>query len=564
MSSRPLSFELQATDPHSQARAGIITTPHGPIQTPIFMPVGTQGAVRNLSPDQVVATGAQIILANTYHMSIRPGEDLVKKAGGLHKFMGYKLPILTDSGGFQVFSLPKKKIDDDGVRFQYELNGQEILLNPERSMEIQQALGADIAMVFDECAPYPCTYEYAVEALERTTRWERRSKEAHTRPDQALFGIVQGSVFPDLRKRSAREILEIGFDGYAIGGLSVGEGLDIMSRVLDWTVPILPEDTPRYLMGVGLPEDMLAAVERGIDMMDCVIPTRHARGGILYTFQGRMRIQHARYRRDMYPIDTKCTCYTCQNFSRAYLRHLFMIREVLANTLASIHNIHFYLELMGRARKAVLEGYFSSFKRQFLEQYQPGDLMAAADMLDEDGLENDEGDGEPVAAREFSGRDGKKGGKGSSAPREGARDAGERRAATGGSEKGGSEKGAYGKKAPQPGKKGGSKRESPPMSVAYDPMEGPREKPYVFVEKGEKSAGSGRGDEAPHAGRGTAGKPAPSAARQRPMGHSSANTTPTRREQAISANRGAKRGQEQGASSGGGKAPGKPGGKKGR
>lgn len=374
MSSRPLTFKLETTDGGCQARAGVIHTPHGQIRTPVFMPVGTQGAIRNLSPDQVNATGAQIILANTYHMSIRPGEDLVKKAGGLHRFMGYQLPILTDSGGFQVFSLPKKKIDDDGVRFQYEVDGQELLLTPERSMEIQQALGADIAMVFDECAPYPCSYEYAVEALERTTRWEQRSKLAHTRPDQALFGIVQGSVFPDLRRRSAREIISIGFDGYAIGGLSVGEGLDIMCQVLDWTVPELPENKPRYLMGVGLPEDVLAAVERGIDMMDCVIPTRHARGGILYTFQGRMRIQHSRYRRDMFPIDTRCTCYTCQNFSRAYLRHLFTIREVLANTLASIHNIHFYQTLMARARAAILDGSFVQFKRQFLEQYMPGDL----------------------------------------------------------------------------------------------------------------------------------------------------------------------------------------------
>lgn len=375
-SNRPLSFKLEATDPGCQARAGTITTPHGQIRTPVFMPVGTQGAIRNLSPDQVNATGAQIILANTYHLSIRPGEDLVKKAGGLHKFMGYKVPILTDSGGFQVFSLPKKKIDDSGVRFQYEVNGQELLLTPERSMEIQQALGADIAMVFDECAPYPCSYEYAVESLERTTRWERRSKEAHTRPDQALFGIVQGSVFEDLRRRSAREIISIGFDGYAIGGLSVGEGLDVMCQVLDWTMPELPTDKPRYLMGVGLPEDVLAAVERGVDMMDCVIPTRHARGGILYTFQGRMRIQHSRYRRDMFPIDTRCTCYTCQNFSRAYLRHLFTIREVLANTLASIHNIHFYQTLMARARAAIQEGTFVQFKRQFLENYMPEDVDA--------------------------------------------------------------------------------------------------------------------------------------------------------------------------------------------
>ncbi|MFM7199828.1 MAG: tRNA guanosine(34) transglycosylase Tgt [Myxococcota bacterium] len=389
MSPRPLSFKLDATDHTSQARAGVISTPHGPFKTPIFMPVGTQGAVRNLTPDHVVGAGAQIILANTYHMSIRPGEDLVKKAGGLHKFMGYNLPILTDSGGFQVFSLPKTHISDEGVRFQYEVNGQEILLNPERSMQIQQALGADIAMVFDECAPFPCSYEYAVESLERTTRWEARSKAAHTRPDQALFGIVQGSMFADLRRRSAREIINIGFDGYAIGGLSVGEGLETMCKVLDWVMPELPELQPRYLMGVGLPEDMLAAVERGVDMMDCVIPTRHARGGILYTFQGRMRIQHARYRRDLYPIDTSCTCYTCKTFSRAYLRHLFMIREVLATALCSIHNIHFYLQLMGRARQAILENRFSEFKRAFLEQYKPGDGIGekddddAAELLDE-------------------------------------------------------------------------------------------------------------------------------------------------------------------------------------
>lgn len=381
MSVRPLSFSLESTDTSSMARAGVITTPHGKIQTPIFMPVGTQGAIRNLTPDQLATTGAQILLANTYHMSLRPGEDLVRKAGGLHRFMGYSLPILTDSGGFQVFSLPKKRISEEGVAFQYEVNGQQVLLSPERSMEIQQALGADIAMAFDECTPYPCSYEYAKESLERTTRWETRSRAAHTRPDQALFGIVQGSVFKDLRERSAREIQAIGFDGYAIGGLSVGEGLDIMSEVLDWTMPLLPEHQPRYLMGVGLPEDILAAIERGVDMMDCVIPTRHARGGILYTFQGRIRIQHNRYRRDLYPIDTSCGCYTCTHFSRAYVRHLFMIREVLANTLASIHNIYFYLQLVSRARQAILEDRFMPFKQAFLSRYKPGDSanMSEAD-----------------------------------------------------------------------------------------------------------------------------------------------------------------------------------------
>jgi queuine tRNA-ribosyltransferase len=390
MPPRPLSFALEARDPMTRARAGVITTPHGPIKTPVFMPVGTQGAVRNLTPDQVRATGAQIILANTYHLNIRPGSDLVQKAGGLHRMMGYDIPILTDSGGFQVFSLPKKEILADGVAFQYEVNGEKVVLTPELSMQIQQQLGADIAMAFDECTPYPCTHEYALEALERTTRWEQRSKAAHTRPDQALFGIVQGSVFEDLRRRSAREIIDIGFDGYAIGGLSVGEGLEIMSRVLEFTVPELPEDRPRYLMGVGLPEDLIAGVELGIDMFDCVIPTRHARGGILYTFQGRMRIQHSRYRRDMYPIDTKCTCYTCRNFSRAYLRHLFMIREVLANTLASIHNIHFYQELMARMRQAVLAGRFLEFKRSFLEQYKGIDDGGGPVGLDEDeGLELD-------------------------------------------------------------------------------------------------------------------------------------------------------------------------------
>lgn len=369
MGQRPLSFTLEARDRLSQARAATLLTPHGPIRTPIFMPVGTQGAIRNLTPEQVKATRAQILLANTYHLSIRPGESLVEKVGGLHKFMGYDLPILTDSGGFQVFSLPKKTITSEGVAFQYEVDGQKVVLTPERSIDIQQALGADIAMVFDECTPFPCTHKQALEALERTTAWEARCKARHSRPDQALFGIVQGGVYEDLRKRSAREIIDIGFDGYAIGGLSVGEGLEVMSRVLEFTVPELPEDKPRYLMGVGLPADLFTAVELGMDMFDCVIPTRHARGGVLYTFQGKLRIQQSRYRRDLYPIDTSCSCYTCRTFSRAYLRHLFSIRETLAYTLAGIHNIHFFLELMARMREAILEGHFVEYKRKFFERY---------------------------------------------------------------------------------------------------------------------------------------------------------------------------------------------------
>jgi len=369
MSGRALSFTLEATDKSSHARAGTISTSHGSIKTPVYMPVGTQGALRNLAPDQVIGTGAQIVLANTYHLGLRPGEGLVEKAGGLHRFMGYSIPILTDSGGFQVFSLPKKKISDEGVSFQYEIDGQKVLLTPERSMEIQQALGADIAMVFDECTPYPCSYDSAQEALERTTGWERRCKESHSRSDQALFGIVQGSVYRDLRVKSARAVQDIGFDGYAIGGLSVGEGLDVMTRVLEFTLPELPESKPRYLMGVGLPEDLFMGVKLGIDMFDCVIPTRHARGGIVYTFQGRLRIQNTRFRRDMYPLDTSCDCYTCQNFSRAYLRHLFSIRELLGHTLASIHNIRFFQVLMAKMRQAILEGRFLQFEQAFFAAY---------------------------------------------------------------------------------------------------------------------------------------------------------------------------------------------------
>jgi len=364
-----LTFVVDAVDPRTAARACTLTTPHGVVKTPVYMPVGTQAAMRNLTPAQVVEAGAQIVLANTYHLALRPGEALIAKAGGLHRFSGYPLPILTDSGGFQVFSLPKIRVGPDGVAFKYEVDGRSVFLSPERSIEIQDALGSDIAMVFDECVPFPCPRSRAEEAVKRTTAWARRCKAHHRRSDQALFGIVQGSAFPDLRRRSAQDIVDLGFDGYAIGGLSVGEGREVMTEILDVTVPELPRDRPRYLMGVGLPEDLLVAVERGVDMVDCVVPTRHARGGVVYTFQGRLRLQNARYRKDMYPIDTRCQCYTCRNFSRAYLRHLYNIREMLAGTLAGIHNIHFFQELMARMRKAILDGNFLSFKKDFLERY---------------------------------------------------------------------------------------------------------------------------------------------------------------------------------------------------
>ena len=364
-----VKFNLVATDPRTKARLGRLETPHGDIQTPVFMPVGTQGAVRSMSPDQVMATGTQILLANTYHMHLRPGEDLVKKAGGLHAFMGYSAPILTDSGGFQVFSLPKKEIAEEGVRFKHEYNGNEVFLSPEISMQIQMDLGADIAMAFDECVPYPSPKSYVAQSIERTARWEARSRKAHNRPDQALFGIVQGGAFEDLRARSAKQITDLGFDGYAIGGLSVGEGRDIMCEVLDYTVDHLPADHARYLMGVGLPEDLLEGVERGIDMFDCVVATRHGRSGLAYSYQGRLRLSNSQFRRDMYPIDTNCKCYTCQNFSRAYIKHLLDINEVLSATLVSIHNVFFLHDLMKGIRTAIAVGSFLEFKAAFYAQY---------------------------------------------------------------------------------------------------------------------------------------------------------------------------------------------------
>jgi queuine tRNA-ribosyltransferase len=365
-------YKVEAKDPTSRARAGVLKLSHGEVQTPIFMPVGTQGAMKALTPAQTEEAGAQIILANTYHLGNRPGEGLVQKAGGLHPFMGWHKPILTDSGGFQVFSLEKKQITDEGVAFRYQVSGENVLLTPERSMAIQNALGADIMMAFDECTPYPCPYPQAKEAMHRTTAWARRCLKAHKNKDhQLLFGIVQGSVYPDLRTQSCKEITDLDFPGYAVGGLSVGEGPDRMNAALDVTVPLLPEDKPRYLMGVGFPEDIIEGVARGIDMFDCVIPTRLARGASAFTYKGRIRLTDKKYKTDMYPIDTSCDCYTCKNFSRAYLRHLFFVKEILSATLTSIHNIRFYLRMMEEIRAALKEGTFETYRRDMLARRQP-------------------------------------------------------------------------------------------------------------------------------------------------------------------------------------------------
>lgn len=362
------TWTAAAEDP-SGARAGTLTLRRTVVRTPTFMPVGTQGAIRTLTPLHLASTGSQIILANTYHLSQRPGEQIVRKAGGLHRFMAVDVPILTDSGGFQVFSLPRKELTEEGVWFNYEVDGQRTFLSPERSMEIQQDLGSDIAMVFDECLPFGADRRYAEESVGRTTRWERRSRDAHHRPDQSLFGIVQGGFWADLRKRSAEEIQEIGFDGYAIGGLSVGEGHALMCEVLDMTTPHMSKRHARYLMGVGRPLDLVEGVARGIDMFDCVLATRHARSGMLYTHQGRLRVTDSRYRKDMYPADTSCRCYTCSNFSRAYLHHLFRVGEVLSATLSTIHNLYFFAEFMDRMRQSILDGHFAEFRRKVHEVY---------------------------------------------------------------------------------------------------------------------------------------------------------------------------------------------------
>ncbi len=353
-------FEVIASA--DSARAGVLRLPHGEVLTPVFMPVGTQGAIRALHPAQLAQTRTRIVLANTYHLASRPGSRVVKRHGGLNGMTGIPLPFLTDSGGFQVFSLGKAKIDEEGVTFAYEIDGQKTFLSPERSMEIQQDLGADIAMVFDECLAFGTRKDVARRSVDRTARWAARCKAAHTRDDQALFGIIQGGFWEDLRRRSTGQITDVGFDGYAIGGLSVGEGHDKMCEVLDYTVHRMPAERPRYLMGVGRPLDLVEGVARGIDMFDCVIATRHSRSGCFYTDQGRIRITDRRYRSDMYPVDTSCACSTCTTFTRAYLHHLFRVGEILAATLATIHNLHWFADMMDRMRDAIISGRFSEFR----------------------------------------------------------------------------------------------------------------------------------------------------------------------------------------------------------
>jgi len=370
LESEPMfSFEISAKDSASEARIGVIKTPHGVIQTPDFMTVGTNAAVRAVSPRNLKEVGATVVLSNTYHLALRPGEQLIEKIGGLHKFMSWNGPILTDSGGFQVFSLPRHEVSDDGVQFRYELDGRSVFLSPERSIKIQEALGADITMCFDQCVSFPCEYGEAKNAMVRTLEWSERSLKTKTRKDQALFGIVQGHIHPDLRKFSAKKTINMGFDGYAVGGVSVGEGHKLMKEMVQMSTDHLPVDKVRYVMGVGLPEDILALIPFGVDLFDCVIPTRYARSGTLFTKRGKMRVTHKKYRRDFYSIEPGCACYTCQNFSRAYLRHLFLSKEILGTTLASIHNLHFYYELFHSIRGSIEVGAFRDFSQDFLAGY---------------------------------------------------------------------------------------------------------------------------------------------------------------------------------------------------
>lgn len=366
-----VTYELIKTDKHSKARRGRVHTPHGSIETPVFMPVGTAATVKAMRPDEVKDMGAQIILSNTYHLYLRPGHEIVREAGGLHKFMNWDRAILTDSGGFQVFSLGDlRKITEEGVEFRSHIDGSKHMLSPEKSMEIQNALGSDIMMAFDECAPYPADRDYVKKSLERTTRWLARCKEAHKNTEkQSLFGIMQGGMYQDLRYQSAMEIVEMDLPGYAIGGLSVGEPKELMLEVLDYCVDYLPAEKPRYLMGVGSPDYLFEGVERGVDMFDCVLPTRIARHGMAMTSHGKVSIKNAAHERDFSPLDPECDCYTCRNFSRAYLRHLFKSDEILSSMLLSNHNLHFLIRLMDGMRNAIEEDRFLEFKKEFYDKY---------------------------------------------------------------------------------------------------------------------------------------------------------------------------------------------------
>ena len=366
-----ISYELKHVCKQSGARYGILHTPHGDVETPMFMPVGTQATVKGISPEMLKEMHSQVILANTYHLWLRPGEDVIEKAGGLHKFMNYDGPMLTDSGGFQVFSLGKtRKIEEEGVKFKSIIDGSALFLSPEKAIEIQNKLGADIIMSFDECAPYPCTYEYMKDSMERTLRWAKRGKEAHKNTDkQALFGIVQGGEYADLRERCAKELVKMDFPGYSIGGTSVGEPKDVMYKMVDDAVKWLPEDKPRYLMGVGNPIDLIECAIRGIDMYDCVLPTRVARHGAVMTSMGRININNEKYKYDYTPLDPNCDCYTCKNYTKSYIRHLHKCDEIFGKTLLSIHNVNFLLKLASDIRQAIKEDRLLDFKEEFLDKY---------------------------------------------------------------------------------------------------------------------------------------------------------------------------------------------------
>lgn len=366
-----IKFEILHECKQTRARVGRLTTPHGVVNTPVFMPVGTQATVKAVPPRDLKEIGAEIILGNTYHLYLRPGHDLVEEAGGLHQFMNWDGSILTDSGGFQVFSLSSlNRISEEGVLFHSHIDGSRHFFSPERAIAIENALGADIIMAFDECTPYPCEHSYAKEAMERTHRWAMRSKQAHKRPDtQALFGIIQGSTYADLRQESAKFLVDLDFPGYGIGGLSTGEPKPLMYEMLEVTVPLIPKDKPRYLMGVGSPDCLMEGTIRGVDMFDCVLPTRVARNGTAFTSQGRVVIRNATYARDFSPLDPNCDCYACRNFTRAYLRHLIKAQEILAYQLLSIHNLRYLISIMQGLRQAILEDRTLEYVRSVLSSY---------------------------------------------------------------------------------------------------------------------------------------------------------------------------------------------------
>jgi len=359
-----MKYELITTD--GKARRGRLTFDRGTVETPAFMPVGTYGTVKGMKMEEVAATGAEIILGNTFHLMLRPGTDIIEQHGGLHDYVNWNKPILTDSGGFQVFSLGKmRKITEEGVRFSSPVNGEKIMLTPERSIEVQRSLNSDVVMIFDECTPYPATHKESKDSMELSMRWAQRSKDAHGDSLNALFGIVQGGMYEDLREVSVDGLKAIGFDGYAIGGLSVGEPKEDMIRILDHTAPLIPKNKPRYLMGVGKPEDLVEGVRRGIDMFDCVMPTRNARNGHLFVNDGVIKIRNASHKTDTGPLDPTCDCYTCKNYSRAYLHHLDKCREILGSQLNTLHNLHFYQKVMQGLRDAIEQGKLDAFVEEF-------------------------------------------------------------------------------------------------------------------------------------------------------------------------------------------------------